>query len=110
MTTHLTPATTRSSAPATDWAPFRELLETQRADCVRQRELALAEIATSVPDPVSVNRAAGLLRTIGEIDAALARIADGTYGVCTYCRRAIPVERLEFRPFAEGCVSCQRTR
>ena len=104
MTTLTTPP------PATDWAQFRVLLETQRADCVRQRELALAETATSVPDPVAVNRAATLMRTIEDIDAALERIAAGTYGVCTYCGGAIPAERLEFRPFAAGCVSCQRTR
>jgi DnaK suppressor protein len=109
MTT-LLPSATTAPAQATDWAPFRALLETQRADCVRQRELALAETATSMPDPVAVNRAASLLRTIEEIDAALGRIAAGTYGRCVHCGEAIPVERLEFRPFAAGCVSCQRTR
>jgi RNA polymerase-binding transcription factor DksA len=110
MTTLITPPTATAPARTTDWAPFRVLLETQRADCVRQRELALAETATSVPDPVAVSRAATLLRRIGEIDAALERIAAGTYGVCTFCGSAIPTERLEFRPFAAGCVSCQRTR
>ncbi|WP_100501980.1 TraR/DksA family transcriptional regulator [Geodermatophilus chilensis] len=110
MTTLITPATTTSPATATDWAPFRVLLETQRADCVRQREFALAESATSMPDPVAVNRAASHLRRIEEIDAALERIAAGTYGVCTYCGSAIPTERLELRPFAVGCVSCQQAR
>jgi RNA polymerase-binding transcription factor DksA len=112
MTTLITPTNTASPAPApaTDWAPFRALLDTQRADCVRQRELALAETATSVPDPVAVNRAATLLRTIEDIDAALERIAAGTYGVCVHCKAAIPAERLEFRPFAAACVSCQQTR
>ena len=105
--------TTLSTAPTTaspDPAPFRALLEAQRADCVRQRELALAETAASVPDPVAQGRAAGLLRTIEEIDAALQRIAAGTYGACVYCGGAIPAERLEFRPFAAGCVSCQQAR
>jgi DnaK suppressor protein len=106
MTT-CTPAAATSTAQATDWAPFRDLLETQRADCVRQRELALAEAATSMPDPVAVRRAASMLLTIDEIDAALDRIADGTYGRCTHCGVDIPVERLEFRPFAAGCVACQ---
>ena len=104
--------TTLSPAPTTaspDRAPFRVLLETQRADCVRQRELASAETATSMPDPVTVNRAASLLRTIEEIDAALERIAAGTYGTCVHCGSAVPAERLEFRPFAAACVSCQRT-
>lgn len=63
-----------------------------------------------MPDPVAVNRAATLLRTIEDIDAALERIAAGTYGVCVHCQAAIPAERLEFRPFAAACVSCQQTR
>ncbi|WP_448624353.1 TraR/DksA family transcriptional regulator [Geodermatophilus sp. URMC 64] len=92
---------------ATRWDSFRVLLEEQRADCVRQRELALAEAATAMPDPVAMSRAASLLHTIDEIDAALDRIADGTYGVCAHCRVDIPLERLEFRPFAAGCVACQ---
>ena len=103
-------ATTASPGPTTEWAPFRVMLESQREECVRQRELALAETATSVPDPVAVSRAAALLRTIEDIDAALERIAAGTYGVCVHCRTAIPAERLEFRPFAAACVSCQQTR
>ena len=59
-------------------ARFRTLLETQRADCVHQREDALAECAQSVPDPVAQRRAADLQVTIGEIDAALGRIEAGT--------------------------------
>ena len=105
MTTGITPTAT---AQTTNWAPFRVLLETQRANCVRQRELALAETVTSVPDPVALSRAATLLRTIEEIDAAVERIDTGTYGRCVHCGSAIPAERLEFRPFAAGCVSCQQ--
>lgn len=85
---------------------FRALLEAQRIDCAHQREEALAECTQSVPDPVAQRRSADLLVTIGEIDAALARIEAGTYGRCTGCRSAIPEERLELRPFARTCVSC----
>ncbi|HEV7189354.1 MAG TPA: TraR/DksA C4-type zinc finger protein [Blastococcus sp.] len=85
---------------------FRTLLETQRAECVQQREEALAECAQSVPDPVAQRRSADLQNTIAEIDAALARLDAGTYGTCTQCGAAIPEERLELRPFAGRCVSC----
>ncbi|MGY1723404.1 TraR/DksA family transcriptional regulator [Blastococcus sp. SYSU DS0533] len=85
---------------------FRNLLEEQRAEAVQQREEALAECATSVPDPVAQRRSADLQRTIEEIDAALARIDEGTYGRCTGCGTAIPEERLELRPFARTCVAC----
>jgi DnaK suppressor protein len=108
MPTALTAPTATAPAPATTWDAVRVLLEDQRVDCVRQRELALAQAATSLPDPVVVRRVASLLRTIEEIDDALQRITDGTYGVCAHCRGDIPVERLEFRPYAATCVACQQ--
>jgi len=101
------PPPTAAAAPTSRWEAFRVLLEEQRAGCLLQRELALAEAATAMPDAVAQRRAAGLALTIDEIDAALHRIADGTYGVCVHCGVAIPAERLEFRPFAAGCVACQ---
>jgi DnaK suppressor protein len=93
---------------AAAFASFRVLLGTQREECLRQRELALTEAAASVPDAVAVSRAATLLRTIEEIDAALGRIAAGSYGTCVHCGAAIPEERLELRPFAAGCVACHQ--
>jgi RNA polymerase-binding transcription factor len=43
-----------------------------------------------------------------ELAAALARIADGSYGRCERCGRAIPTERLEARPTARLCVACKQ--
>jgi DnaK suppressor protein len=110
MSSTLITAATPSAAPSAMWEPFRVLLESRRAECLRQRELALAETMASNPDAVAMRRAATLLHTIEEIDAALDRIAAGTYGACMHCGAAIPEERLEFRPFASGCVSCQQAR
>src|SRR3954467_13529221 len=98
------------SASLDTTARFRTLLEAQRADCVQQREEALAECAQSVPDPVAQRRSADLQETIAEIDAALTRIDSGTYGVCVECGAAIPEERLELRPFAGRCVTCSSAR
>jgi RNA polymerase-binding protein DksA len=47
---------------------------------------------------------------LAEIDAALKRIEDGTYGQCTNCGTQIPPERLEARPWATLCIDCQRQR
>ena len=47
---------------------------------------------------------------LSEIDAALKRIDDGTYGICTNRGEQIPVERLEARPYATLCIDCQRER
>jgi DnaK suppressor protein len=43
-------------------------------------------------------------RRLDEIEAALARIAAGTYGTCEVCGVPIPEERLVARPFARTCV------
>jgi DnaK suppressor protein len=43
---------------------------------------------------------------LDEIDAALVRIDDGTYGVCAVCGRPIPKARLDVRPTATTCVGC----
>jgi RNA polymerase-binding protein DksA len=49
-------------------------------------------------------------RVLGEIDAALQRIEDGTYGTCTNCGGRIPEERLEALPWAILCIDCQRVQ
>lgn len=46
------------------------------------------------------------LARLAEVDAALARIAAGSYGVCTACGRPIPPARLDARPAAATCVGC----
>jgi DnaK suppressor protein len=43
-----------------------------------------------------------------EIDAALARIADGSYGRCSRCGKPIGEERLEAMPYATLCIECKR--
>jgi RNA polymerase-binding transcription factor DksA len=43
---------------------------------------------------------------LAEIEAASARVAAGTYGVCERCGRPIPEERLQARPTARTCVTC----
>ncbi len=47
---------------------------------------------------------------LADIDAALKRIEDGTYGTCTSRGEQIPVERLEALPWATLCIDCQRER
>jgi RNA polymerase-binding protein DksA len=48
-------------------------------------------------------------QVLAEIDAALKRIDDGTYGVCTKCGREIAPERLEARPWAALCIEDARS-
>lgn len=47
-------------------------------------------------------------RLLEAIDAALARIDAGTYGICVNCGRPIAPERLEAMPWATLCIDCKR--
>ena len=48
-----------------------------------------------------------LKHQLGEVDIALTRIEDGTYGVCAKCGTEISAARLEFRPMSVLCVNCK---
>jgi len=43
---------------------------------------------------------------LDEVEAAFARVSDGTYGVCDVCARPIAAARLEARPRACTCIDC----
>jgi RNA polymerase-binding transcription factor DksA len=43
---------------------------------------------------------------LADIDRALGKVDDGSYGVCERCSRAIGADRLEARPAALLCVTC----
>jgi RNA polymerase-binding transcription factor DksA len=58
----------------------------------RERDLALSAQA---------------LAAVDEIDRAMGKIVDGTYGVCERCGTNIPRERLRALPYAALCVQCK---
>jgi RNA polymerase-binding protein DksA len=47
-------------------------------------------------------------QVLQQIEEALQRIDDGSYGTCRRCGREIAPERLEARPWATLCIDCQR--
>ena len=47
-------------------------------------------------------------RLLAEVDAALARIERGQYGVCERCGKAIDFARLKAIPHAALCIECQQ--
>ena len=58
----------------------------------KERDMALIENLEHVRD---------------QVELALRRIEDGSYGTCATCGQPIPRERLEALPFAGQCVSCK---
>jgi DnaK suppressor protein len=47
-------------------------------------------------------------RELVQIERALAKLKQGTYGLCEGCLRKIPVARLNALPFSTTCIECQR--
>ncbi|MEO8508055.1 MAG: TraR/DksA C4-type zinc finger protein [Betaproteobacteria bacterium] len=64
---------------------------------------AVADLETAL-DVAEVSRDAGELR---EVEIALGRIQDGTYGTCVECGMPIPYARLAANPSAPRCIACQ---
>jgi RNA polymerase-binding transcription factor DksA len=106
--------------------PHRQL-EGERADTVRRLAALRADVAGVVeasrdsnaddehdPEGQTIaferSQAVALVeqaqRHLVEVEAALARLDAGRYGVCESCARDIPAERLAVRPTARTCVGC----
>jgi DnaK suppressor protein len=47
-------------------------------------------------------------RELNQVERALARLKQGTYGMCEVCGCKIPVERLNVLPYSTLCIKCQR--
>lgn len=47
-------------------------------------------------------------RELAQIETAIHKVHNGTYGHCDRCRKAIPMARLQALPFSSKCVDCQR--
>ena len=115
-----------------DTAEYRKLLEEERARLVHAvgflvkenpgsvsdelGELAeggtdnhLGDTATAMFDrELDEGLEEGAQQTLAEIDAALRRIDDGSYGVCEVCGKPIAPQRLAAIPWARRCIDDQR--
>ena len=88
----------------------RELSETLRD----RSHIAIEPAAEACEVMVmAANREIGVLaldrhsRMARDVEDALARIRDGSYGTCLRCEEAIKPRRLEAIPWARYCVHCQ---
>ncbi|MFJ3894743.1 TraR/DksA C4-type zinc finger protein [Streptomyces sp. NPDC090083] len=85
----------------------RRRLEHERASRLTQLQ-AVDEAGPDAGEQLMSAQKDTIRRVLAEIEAAFARVQDGTYGSCRGCSRAIPVERLEILPYTSHCVPCQR--
>ena len=97
---------------------YRAVLESRKAELsagLRNREDIAIEKSPDALDEVqlagerelairNLDRESILLRNV---KSALARIADGTYGICQHCDEEIKPKRMEAVPWAKYCIGCQ---
>lgn len=97
---------------------FKTILEARQAElggALRNREDIAIEKTPDALDEVqlagerelairNLDRESNLLR---QVRAALARIADGSYGTCLHCEEEISIKRLNAVPQTAFCIKCQ---
>jgi DnaK suppressor protein len=71
----------------------------------------IGEGTTEAVERISSTAAArSIAATLAEVDRALEKVDEGTYGRCDNCGQSISSERLEAIPFAALCVTCSARR
>ena len=101
---------------------FRTLLEVKRAELVKKAKQTLDEDMTldvnDLPDEMDLAsseylqsftfRLRGREKSfLDKINKAIAKIDDGSFGVCEECEEEISVKRLEARPETTLCIRCK---
>jgi DnaK suppressor protein len=109
-----------------------EVRDALAQELIRQRAVLVGEVTDTEADLQALaedreiemeeraqeERAAGLLvqlddrekHEIAEIDAALRRITEGTYGTCEGCRELIAEARLQALPATRFCMACAQAQ
>jgi DnaK suppressor protein len=102
-------------------ALLRRLRDETYEGIARYRQDQSEEKESSPGDEMDVARASAAVDThanlidraesrLRSIDEALARVENGTYGICVDCGDEIGLERLKVLPFAVRCVDCESRR
>ena len=97
---------------------FRAILEARESELSQHLRNREGLIVMAVPDELdeachaaerefairNLGHMSGLLK---DVEAALRRIEEGTYGICLHCQGDIGRKRLEAVPWASFCIRCQ---
>ena len=100
---------------------FCKMLTRLQEDLYKQADVTftdLQEPTVKAIDPVdqaSLEAARGFTlrirdresRLIGKINQSLARIEEGTFGICDMCGKKISIQRLKARPVTNFCITCK---
>jgi RNA polymerase-binding transcription factor DksA len=87
--------------------PWDETVTDERAPEPEQDDVAEA-LPWSDPAPARPEEALARVETIlDQVEQALTRLDDGTYGECGTCGSPIDDDQLEAAPTAQACASCE---
>jgi RNA polymerase-binding protein DksA len=111
---------------------FRQLLITERAKLADEIKSIAKDASTSPRDAsgdlsaytvhmadmaadtydreLSMNIASSEQEILYQIDDALKRLDEGSYGICQQCNQPITMSRLKAVPYASLCIACQRSK
>lgn len=98
---------------------YKRILENKHAEllaAMRQREGIAVERSADVIDELqaAVERERAMLeldrtnRVLRQVNTALLRIREGTYGICLRCDQMISAARLNAVPWTSFCITCQQ--
>ncbi len=102
------------------WLDYERALLSKRAEVVqelgRQRSRMRIETGGDTLDrlrslaerELAVRNVARLSTLLDQLDAALERIRDGSFGICLMCNDPIAPRRLEALPWSALCIHCQQ--
>ncbi|ALO98427.1 TraR/DksA family transcriptional regulator [Streptomyces olivaceoviridis] len=121
MVNHQTIGHSTTHLSAEDLAALRRHLHEQRLFRQEQlRQLAGPVVTSRAEDrphrqaaaqtEVRVKLSASARMVLADVEAALERLDDGSYGTCHLCRRPIDRERLMIVPQCRYCSRCQQVR
>lgn len=85
------------------WGASREREELQ----IETQADPIDQVTSSTERDLAIQHLDQNARTMHEIQSALDKIQDGTYGLCEHCEGPIPPRRLEALPWARFCIACQ---
>lgn len=92
---------------------LEELGATESGELRADREFpdSFADAGAATAERTEVLGLIDSLKTqLDEIDEAVTRLDEGTYGICASCGDEIPPARLEARPASLLCVECKSRR
>ncbi|MDR0761963.1 MAG: RNA polymerase-binding protein DksA [Campylobacteraceae bacterium] len=81
----------------------QEIRDMDISDARDDADLASLNISSFIGQALSVQQSKELL----EIEYALGKIDNGTYGICEMCEEEISIQRLKIKPHAKYCIICR---